>query len=69
MSDQAVLHAPVPSANGRSRVAHLTGIRKPYFKPHADVLEPALDGIDMSTAAGAYPAVLRAWRPGQWPPR
>ncbi|MCH7798083.1 MAG: ABC transporter ATP-binding protein [Planctomycetes bacterium] len=60
MSDQAVLHAPVPSANGRSRVAHLTGIRKTYFKPDGEVLVHALDGIDMSIAAGEYLAVMGA---------
>ena len=60
MSDQAVTQ-PVPaSSNGHVHVADLAGIRKTYFKPDGEVLVHALDGIDMSIAAGEFLAVMGA---------
>ena len=60
MSDPAVLHCASATPNGRSLVADLAGIRKTYFKPDGEVLVHALDGIDLSIAAGEYVAIMGA---------
>ena len=60
MSDHAVTQPASASSNGHVRVADLAGIRKTYFKPDGEVLVHALDGIDMTIAAGEFLAVMGA---------